>query len=405
MATFTEWMRLGEAWMTSLATLALGAAMAWIARQGAEADAATAERVPRRSVARPKVVLTEEEEIARMATKDSVTAQLSGAVGRFGRSRTTRVGAALLLGLTLAAPALGRQSSVKAIEPTEAVLDSVEVADSEDLPEGVRGPHSALIQATFGVDVGQGLAVFKLSRSVFEEAGSSEGSGDVGALSWTTHSVLEYEWSTFPEYSAFAPAFEATGVRGAVLIGRLKGAAATMPAVALGFEVSDGQGGLISLLLPLAALPVDVPNPPTQTLAPAPYQAVPVSWPCTGAAGGGLPCSARFNALRATALSEFSQCMKDNASPLSWKSALCIIGCAFTGPAMPACVAACLGVPGGTTLIDYSSCSEVLDAAFCNAADVFCNCLRYQQDYCPQLAEPDVVGCPGTPGGTIQGCD
>jgi hypothetical protein len=44
MATFTEWMRLGEARMTPLATLALGAAMAWIAPQGAEAAAATAER-------------------------------------------------------------------------------------------------------------------------------------------------------------------------------------------------------------------------------------------------------------------------------------------------------------------------------------------------------------------------
>jgi hypothetical protein len=44
MATFTEWMRVGEARMTPLATLALGAAMAWIAPQGAEAAAATAER-------------------------------------------------------------------------------------------------------------------------------------------------------------------------------------------------------------------------------------------------------------------------------------------------------------------------------------------------------------------------
>jgi hypothetical protein len=44
MATFTEWMRLGEARMTPFATLALGAAMAWIAPQGAEAAVATAER-------------------------------------------------------------------------------------------------------------------------------------------------------------------------------------------------------------------------------------------------------------------------------------------------------------------------------------------------------------------------
>ncbi|MBI1303768.1 MAG: hypothetical protein GC172_08270 [Phycisphaera sp.] len=45
MATFTDWMRLGEARMTQLATLALGAAMAWIAPEGADAaNAATGER-------------------------------------------------------------------------------------------------------------------------------------------------------------------------------------------------------------------------------------------------------------------------------------------------------------------------------------------------------------------------
>ena len=45
MATFTDWMRLGEARMTPLATLALGAAMAWFAPEGADAaHAATGER-------------------------------------------------------------------------------------------------------------------------------------------------------------------------------------------------------------------------------------------------------------------------------------------------------------------------------------------------------------------------
>jgi hypothetical protein len=42
MATFTDWMRLGKARMTPLTTLALGAAMAWIAPESA--DAATGER-------------------------------------------------------------------------------------------------------------------------------------------------------------------------------------------------------------------------------------------------------------------------------------------------------------------------------------------------------------------------
>gem|GEM_PF-2622649 len=45
MATFTDWMRLGEARMTSLATLALGVGMAWIAPESADAaHAATGER-------------------------------------------------------------------------------------------------------------------------------------------------------------------------------------------------------------------------------------------------------------------------------------------------------------------------------------------------------------------------
>jgi hypothetical protein len=44
MATFTDSIRLGEARMTAFATLALGAAMAWVAPQGAEAAAAIGER-------------------------------------------------------------------------------------------------------------------------------------------------------------------------------------------------------------------------------------------------------------------------------------------------------------------------------------------------------------------------
>ena len=57
MATFTEWMRLGEARMTPLATLALGAAMAWIAPESADAaPAATGER----SVSGVRISLGEE---------------------------------------------------------------------------------------------------------------------------------------------------------------------------------------------------------------------------------------------------------------------------------------------------------------------------------------------------------
>jgi len=56
MATFTDWMRLGEARMTPLATLALGAAMAWIAPESAEAAAATGER----SVSGVRITLGEE---------------------------------------------------------------------------------------------------------------------------------------------------------------------------------------------------------------------------------------------------------------------------------------------------------------------------------------------------------
>jgi hypothetical protein len=57
MATFTEWMRLGEARMTPLATLALGAAMAWIAPESADAaPAATGER----SVSGVRILLGEE---------------------------------------------------------------------------------------------------------------------------------------------------------------------------------------------------------------------------------------------------------------------------------------------------------------------------------------------------------
>ena len=56
MATFTDWMRLGKARMTPLATLALGAAMAWIAPESAEAAAATGER----SVSGVRITLGEE---------------------------------------------------------------------------------------------------------------------------------------------------------------------------------------------------------------------------------------------------------------------------------------------------------------------------------------------------------
>jgi hypothetical protein len=57
MATFTDWMRLGEARMTSIATLALGVGMAWIAPESADAaHAATGER----SVSGVRITLGEE---------------------------------------------------------------------------------------------------------------------------------------------------------------------------------------------------------------------------------------------------------------------------------------------------------------------------------------------------------
>jgi hypothetical protein len=71
---------------------------------------------------------------------------------------------------------------------------------------------------------------------------------------------------------------------------------------------------------------------------------------------------------------------------------------------MPACVAACLGAASPGLIVDFNTCTSELDRAHCNAAESYCNCIRHQQTYCPQVAEPDRLGCPGNPTLPAPGC-
>ena len=314
---------------------------------------------------------------------------------RAARLATLTVGAAMT---GLVAPT-ATSAQVQAIEATRSELESVSVAASSVAGGALVAEHAALIEESFGVDIGHALAVFTLSRSVFEEGGSATGNGDAGALSWTTHAISEYDWSAFPEHAGTALPLAAAGLRGAIVVGTLNGSAASVASVAMGFEWTDGQGGSVSLLVPLARLNAD----PTALLA----QAAPVlSWPCAGAANGLLPCRNRYVADVGDAKKAFVECMKQAAAPLSWQTALCVMACAAT-PVFKPCVAACLAAPGVALLyFDFEACSTELHRAKCNAAQVYCNCIRHQQTYCPTVAETDMeVACPGDPSLPIPGCE
>ena len=314
---------------------------------------------------------------------------------RAARLATLAVGAAMA---GLGAPT-ATSAQVQAIEATRSELESVSVAASSVAGGALVAEHAALIEESFGVDIGPALAVFTLSRSVFEEGGSATGNGDAGALSWTTHAISEYDWSAFPEHAGTALPLAAAGLRGAIVVGTLNGSAASVASVAMGFEWTDGQGGSVSLLVPLARLNAD----PTALLA----QAAPVlSWPCAGAANGLLPCRNRYVADESAATKALVECMKQAAAPLAWYAVICVMGCAVTGPALKGCVVLCLGAAGAGIFPDFLACSTERDWARCNAAQVYCNCIRHQQTYCPTVAETDTeVGCPGDPSLPIPGCE
>lgn len=325
---------------------------------------------------------------------------LSRAVHSF--SSTHRHGqkiGALAIGVILAGlnPCTASSAQERTVVAKKAELETVHVVHSGDPDSTMVAAHSALIHESFGVDIGRGLAVFTLSRSVFEEGVNSSGSGEVGALCWTTYSISEYAWSDFPEHAAVATSLADRRVRGAVVVGVLKGSAASVASVALGFEFDDGQGGSSSLLIPLTRVNAD----PEVLLAQA---GPPLGEPCIGAASGRMPCSSRYDTRRGDALRAFVGCMATNVAPVGLGTAICIAACGLTGPLMPACVAACLGVGGPALIVDFHSCTEELERANCNAAQAYCNCIRHQQTYCPQVAEPDRIGCPGNPTLPVPGC-
>lgn len=318
----------------------------------------------------------------------------------------TLVSALSLLGITasvlLTMPplhqAVASPPATLAVPVTEAAIEEKKEVPSGGNLNGYVISQAPIISQAFCEAPGDTLAVFKLSKSAILSNDQIDGGGAVGNLAWTTLHADEYDWWTLdPSHAYFAFVFQ-RNASAALLIGELKGTCGSVPSIALAFDVDDENGQRLHYLIPLVIAPDVVID--TARLVPGP------SWMglravAAGPCSGGTFCDDTYRQRMKTALNEFTQCMKGSVPPVSIWNVACFVGCvpllSGTPIAYALCVAACNGIVSGAGVVDATTCANQLEAAKANAKASYCGCLQYQQQNCPQLAEPENPangGCP-----------
>ncbi|MBX9737765.1 MAG: hypothetical protein K2X32_12655 [Phycisphaerales bacterium] len=281
---------------------------------------------------------------------------------------------------------------------TQATLSDVKEVPPVGSLNGYLVSQAPVLSEAFCVENPGFLAIFKLSNSAITTTDAVSGGGAVGDVSWTTLHADEYDWGTLDPAHAYFGFIAERNATAALVIGELKGTCGIAPTIGLAFDVNDEAGQRLHYLIPLAIAPAVVID--TARLVPGVSVAglrMAVSGPCSG----GTFCDDTYRQRMKTALSAFTKCMKDHVQPVSIWNAACFIGCipflAGSPIAYALCALACNSVVSGPALIDLNTCSQELEAEKANAKASYCGCLQYQQQNCPQLAEPENPangGCP-----------
>ena len=210
--------------------------------------------------------------------------------------------------------------------------------------------------------------------------------------------VDEYDWSQLDGSHPYATFIAQRNAVAALVIGELKGTCGISPCISLAFDVDDEVGERTHWLIPLVNAPPVVYETALLVAGRTGFALRAVAAdPCSG----GTPCDDTYRQRMKDALTTFTQCMKDSTPPISWRNVACFVGCVPLLSGTPllyaACVAACNGIISGAGVIDATRCANELEAAKENAKASYCACLQYQQQHCPNMAEPEnptVGGCP-----------
>lgn len=213
----------------------------------------------------------------------------------------------------------------------------------------------------------------------------------MGAVTWRTLHVSMYDWQGAGSSFSGAEFFTSHNVDMALLVGELKGPCATVPCIALAFDLDDNDVRK-HYLIPLVRA--------TENLH---YVALTAThggtraW-ATNPCDSDTFCDDTYRDRLKQALDEFGGCMKGMVVPIGLPAVACFVLCApfLAGSplAYAACVAVCeAGVAAGG-IIDYTVCDAQLQAAKENALASYCACLQYKLANCPNMAETDIHGCP-----------
>jgi len=279
---------------------------------------------------------------------------------------------------------------------TKATLEEVKEVPAEGSLSGYVATQSLVIAEAFCIEGYSELAVWKISKSAILSSETVDGGGAVGDLAWTTLHVDEYDWSLLDgshPYSAFIGERNAVA---ALVVGELKGSCGTLPCISLAFDVDDGQGERSHFLIPLVKSPQVVHDTALLVAGRSMFALRAVAEnPCSG----GTSLYNTYRQRMKDALNAFTQCMKGTVPPVGIAVVACSVGCvpllAGTPILYALCVAGCtaaVSLPG--TAVDLTTCSNELDAAKANAKASYCAGRQYQATHCPNMAEPDAVGCP-----------
>lgn len=281
---------------------------------------------------------------------------------------------------------------------TKAAIDDVKEVPAEGSLSIYVASQAPIIAEAFCIQDYAQLAVFKLSKSAILAGQSVGGGGELGDLTWTSLYVSEYDFGELPAAHQYAQYIGESQAVAALIIGELKGTCGVSPCIALAFDVNDEQGQPMHHLIPLVQAPQDVYEAALVAAGSSGFALlIAVANPCDG----GTPCFDAYRQRISTALADFSQCMKDSVQPVSIWNVACFVGCvpllSGTPIAYALCVIACNGIVSGAGVINLDTCSNELTAAKANAKASYCGCLQFQQQNCPNMAEPEaptVGGCP-----------
>jgi len=280
----------------------------------------------------------------------------------------------------------------------KATVDEVTEVPATGPLAGYVTSQSPVIEEAFGIENYSLLAIFKLSKSAILSSPSEmiDGGGEIGSLAWTTLHVDVYDWTTLDGPHQHMGVIDQRNATAALVIGVLKGSLGTSACISLAFDVDDEQGSRLHYLMPLIKSPPVVHETAVLVSGRSDLALVYLAGdPCSG----GIPLYVTYQQRMKDALLDFTTCMKGTVPPVGISVVACLAGClpSFIGTPLlyAVCVTACsaiVSLPG--TAVDLTTCSNQLEAAKANAKASYCLGLEHQRLRCPNMAEPDLLGCP-----------